>query len=99
MRIPRKQYMAGEVSHQDYYLQFVTPTIKAMVNRMQGKIDTSKDAHFNDIPLHVWDRISKIAFHELCAVNHRINGSRSASLSDGVCAAKAYAKTIKKERE
>jgi len=95
-KITREEYMKNSELFQDYYLQFATPTVKAMVARLDNLIHASKDEHFNDIPLVMWDRISEVAFTELCAVNHRINGLRSASLSDGVCAAKAYAKTLKR---
>jgi hypothetical protein len=92
----RKEYMQnpGEF-HQGYFLQFATPTIRMQVARMKWRIAASTDPHFNDIPLRIWDDISRFAFHELCNVNLKINGTCSASLSDGVCAAKAYARTLK----
>ena len=55
----RKQYMDGEVSHEDYFAQFVTDRIRNVVLLYIGKgaIRESLDEHFNDIPLHLWDRI------------------------------------------
>lgn len=94
----RQEYMqAPNGLHEDYYLQFATQTIKARTKAMIKLILNSKDKNFNDIDLRYWDDISKAAFDELARVNFNINGSRSASLSDGVCAAKAYAHKLKKE--
>jgi hypothetical protein len=94
MTITRKDYMANSELHQDYYLQFATPRIKRMVAPLTDRIQASTDPHLNDIRLVIWDRISTLAHQELCEVNFKINGNRSASLSDGVCAAKAYARTL-----
>lgn len=57
--ITRKQYIAGEYSHRDYYGQFVT---SAMANRVAATIGNdrlraSEDEHLNDIPLAEWDLI------------------------------------------
>ncbi len=55
----RKQYISGEVSHVEYYGQFVTAGTIAYVMQMIGRdaIINSRDPHFNDIPLANWDRI------------------------------------------
>ena len=93
--ITRKEYMENSSElFNEYYLQFATPTVRSEVNSIKHLIFKSTDKHFNDINLSIWDRISRIAFHELCKVNFKINGSRSVSLSDGVCAAKSYARSI-----
>ena len=93
--ITHKQYIqnASEL-HQDYYLQFVSPSMRSSVDRLKVRILKSKDTHLNDIELSTWDHIARFEFQSLANINLKINGSRSASLSDGVCAAKAYAKTL-----
>ena len=94
--ITRKEYMADSTNlHQAYYLQFATPSIRSAVDRMKESILVSTDPYLNDIPLRFWDRISDCNFHGLCDVNLKINGSMSALLSDGVCAAKAYANELR----
>lgn len=57
--ITRKQYLAGEFSHLEYYSQFVTNSVKARVLRFISKkdIQNSTDEHMNDIPLNQWDCI------------------------------------------
>ena len=56
----RQQYMDGSVSHFDYYVQFVTPEIKAIVAGLGvGRIKSAlaKDKHLNNIPLLRWDEM------------------------------------------
>lgn len=57
--IERQKYINGEVGHREYYGQFVNDTIKARLLHYIGKkqLLESKDKHFNDIPLWMWDRI------------------------------------------
>lgn len=59
-----KQYMNDECTHNDYYGQYVTPEMIKYVSRMIGreKILESKDKHFNDIQLGVWDSINVMQF-------------------------------------
>jgi hypothetical protein len=56
----RKQYLDKEVTHEEYYSQFVTNTIKSLVSRNIGKsrIKASQDEHLNDIPLSEWDGVA-----------------------------------------
>jgi hypothetical protein len=50
--------MDGQVSHDDYYAQFVTPEVKAAVARRFGnRLYDSTDPHLNDLPLKEWDSI------------------------------------------
>lgn len=51
----RKQYMEGEVNHDDYYGQFVTDGVIRLLD--QDRVKNSTDPHFNDIPLLHWDRL------------------------------------------
>jgi hypothetical protein len=57
--IERQKYINGEVSHREYYGQFVNDTIKARLLQYVSKkqLLESKDPHFNDIDLWLWDRI------------------------------------------
>jgi hypothetical protein len=87
----RQQYLAKECDHKQYYAQFVTPYIIAMVTRIVGrkKLAASKDPHLNDIPLAVWDSM----------VPHLVNvGAKMQkrgdflTLAGGVCVLKEAAK-------
>jgi hypothetical protein len=55
----RKDYMNGKISHREYQAQFVNDNVKRMVIDAIGieRLKKSKDEHFNDIPLHIWDNI------------------------------------------
>lgn len=57
----RKQYIAGECTHDEYWAQLVKPCITDMVLRRFGitRLEDSTDPHMNDIPLAQWD-----AMHE-----------------------------------
>jgi hypothetical protein len=57
----RKKYLSHEITHRDYYSQFVTNAIKSVVSRNIGKdrIKASSDEHFNDIPLSLWDGVAR----------------------------------------
>lgn len=59
MRFKREDYMSNTCSHQEYYSQFITPKIKQLVEAEIGidRIKSSKDEHFNDIPLARWDHL------------------------------------------
>ena len=58
--LTRKQYLAGEVEHELYYGQFVTPTLTATVVALVGAdtLRASTCPHQSDIPLAVWDRLT-----------------------------------------
>lgn len=53
----RKEYMDNLCTHNEYYGQFVTESIKEILKHRIGedKITNSEDEHFNDIPLKLWD--------------------------------------------
>ncbi len=91
----RKDYMDGLVSHQSYYAQFVTESLKSTLARHIGakRIKASKDKYFNDIPLREWDQLA-------CCVPvvklRECNGpAAGVSLSDKVCVLKAAARAIR----
>lgn len=50
-------------AHRRYYAQFVTDEVKAQVRAFIGikRLEESKDPHFNDIPLHMWDSLRALS--------------------------------------
>jgi hypothetical protein len=60
MKYARQQYMDHEVTHRQYYAQFVTPEIKTIVLDRFGlqRLLRSHDEHLNDIPLGEWDSLA-----------------------------------------
>ena len=60
--ITRSDYLStgGRKAHQDYYAQFITAAHKNRILQTIGmdRLKKSKDHHFNDIPLELWDKIS-----------------------------------------
>ena len=61
----REQYLNKECTHREYYAQFVNGQTKGCVLNRIGfeKLLSSRDEHFNDIPLERWDTCG-------CCVNH-----------------------------
>ena len=58
MTFTRKDYMSNKCTHEEYYSQLVTQSIKDHVTRaLPQSIAKSKDPSFNDIPLDTWNRI------------------------------------------
>ena len=55
----RKDFLNGKVTFRGYYSQFANDNVKLMVKDRIGlkKLKQSKDKHFNDIPLRIWDNI------------------------------------------
>ncbi len=97
----RKQYMDGEIDHNQYYEQFVTNEVLFTVANSIGvkNIKESKDPHFNDIPLSKWDMLKgSIPMGKVAESNASTNGGVKAySLSDVVSLAKAAARIIKNQ--
>lgn len=90
----RKEYLDGEVTHRDYYAQFVNAqTIAYVVQRIGGEaIDQSTDPHMNDIPLRMWDMLAPFL-----VVRFRDAGDLD-SLSGRVCVAKEAARQYKERQ-
>lgn len=92
----RTQYMSGECTHHEYYIQFATPALRQEVARHIGveRIKASTDPCMNDIPLADWDRLPVVYYY---------NGQRLKQAGDyltkagAVCIAKAIAREIKNE--
>lgn len=86
--------------HHSYYLQFATSKTYKVVKSYIGEKDIklSTDPHFNDIPLHRWDRL-----HELMIETSNRKAKKESdgtdkfcwSLSDSVCVAKTIAREIR----
>lgn len=90
----RKQYLNSECNHAEYYNQFVSPAyIHRVLTRIgYNKLVNSKDKHFNDIPLKLWDNIAT-PFPADVAQKLRDAGDYP-TLAGGVCIAKQAARKI-----
>ena len=95
----REQYMNKEVSHQEYYAQFVTPNVMHFVRNAigEGPIRDSQDPHFNDIPLERWDKLHPYILSLVGWKISKANGRVGVALCDTVCVAKAAAEMIRDE--
>lgn len=95
----RKEYLelSGTVAFHMYYGQFVTPYVAGVVRRHIGedRIKASKDVHFNDIPLPLWDRLVPLVRHVIARRNEEINGTRAVSICECVCTLKTAAHIIR----
>lgn len=93
----RSQYLNKEVTHNEYYAQFVTEGVINIVTRCIGKeaIINSTDEYYNDIPLKRWNALHSIILHTVGSAIAKASGTGGVSLSDTVCVAKAAAQQIK----
>ena len=103
MTMTRKEYLdlsrlgnGIEAFHQ-YYSQFVTPYVTEVVRTYIGEdiIRASKDVHFNDIPLKLWDELIPCVRHDISVRNEEINGTRAVSICECVCTLKTAAHIIR----
>lgn len=106
----RNEYMQSKgdeqrAAHRKYYAQFVTPAVLFHVASFIGKdrIFNSTDEHFNDIPLHEWDRLEPFVkqacnTRKIQEANNYPKGKFPWSLSDAVCIAKQAARMIKETK-
>lgn len=80
-----------------YYGQFVTPYVTELVRARIGedRIKASKDVHFNDIPLKLWDELVPCVRHAVSVRNEEINGTRCVSICECVCTLKTAAHIIR----
>lgn len=101
----RKHYIAGEVSHSDYYGQFIGSGLTSRIVASIGweRLLKSDDPHLNDIPLSEWDALMGVAFRRgrcvlfqpegtLYHALREANGSGGVSPSDLICVAKEAAR-------
>ena len=91
----RDQYLEdsktdGSGSHRKYYGQFVTASTIARVVNSIGKetLLASRDPHFNDIPLHRWDRLVSM----LPGSSSFVQAGDYYTIANGICLAKEAAK-------
>jgi hypothetical protein len=96
----RQEYMAhpGPEEHRKYYGQFVTPEIKAYVRDRIGyeTLKRSTDPHMNDIPLHRWDAMHRMAPPSTWRAFKDV-GDAGVSLGNSVCLHKEAARQILEE--
>lgn len=80
-----------------YYGQFVTPYVTEVVRARIGedRIRASKDVHFNDIPLKLWDELVPLVRHGIASKNEKLNGTRAVSVCECVCTLKTAAHIIR----
>lgn len=85
-----------EAFHQ-YYSQFVTPYVTEVVRTYIGEdiIRASKDVHFNDLPLKLWDELIPCVRHDIASKNEKLNGMRAVSVCECVCTLKTAAHIIR----
>ncbi len=97
----RQDYLNHVCTHEQYYAQFVTPQIKAIVQARIGLVSilASANPHFNDIQLARWDGLSEGMRHFLAVPNEYGDGKRYYSLAGGVCILKEAARQLKEEND
>lgn len=92
----RQEYLNSESPnrHREYYSQFVTEHTKNLVLRTftRTTILDSKDPHFNDLPLQMWDRIAGISRDTASKLREL---GDSPTLGGGVCILKEAAQQIR----
>lgn len=92
----RTQYMSGECTHHEYYIQFATPALRQEVARHIGveRIKASTDPYMNDIPLADWDSTPVVSYYHATRMKQAGDYLTKAG---AVCIAKAIAREIKNE--
>lgn len=99
----RKEYLDlsrlgnGIKAFHQYYSQFVTPYVTEVVRTYIGEdiIRASKDVHFNDIPIKLWDKLVPLVRHGIASKNEKLNGTRAVSVCECVCTLKTAAHIIR----
>lgn len=93
----RAQYMAGEITHREYYAQFVTPEVKAEILHrfpIERLLKTADQKNLNSIPLHSWDQ----AAYSLRDVDALLRAAGDGpTLAGKVCILKEAAKQLIEE--
>jgi hypothetical protein len=93
----RLQFENNECSRQDYFAQFITPSIRKFVKENYSKEHLrqcyDEDQYLNNLD-EVWstkfDEFTLSIKEEIAHINKKINGVSVYSLSTGTCAIKAY---------
>lgn len=87
----RKEYLNGNISHDEYYCwlgNFIGVT-EADVPFSKEQLEKSKDIHFNDLSLKIWD--SK---HSLLYILAKNKSLLTWSYADTVCVLKSLARKV-----
>lgn len=94
----RKQYINGEISHDEYYSQFIDENVIKAVIAFIGKeaIKNSTCEHFNDIPLKHWNSLHGTLGSYCYSMLKEAGDVNATTLGNTVCIAKAAAKIIRK---
>ena len=94
--ITRKKYIAGDVTHAEYYGQFVDSALLSIVAKVIGtaRIVESNDPHFNDIAMADWDKAGASIPPRILQNLREAAPGAGVSLSDRVCIVKAAASAI-----
>lgn len=99
----RKQYLANECTHREYYGQFVTNEIKQAVLRTFSKEELVQafkdDEHFNNLSLHQWNNVLDPRSYNLGLAKalKEAGDVGGISLCDCVCTCKEAARQIVEE--
>ena len=95
--ISRAEYLTGQpdtkTAHRAYYAQFVTPAHFTRLKPLLDSIKSSKDPHFNDIKISVWDRLSLPVPMESNTLLHKCGDHPT--LAGAVCVLKEAAQQIR----
>jgi hypothetical protein len=101
IQFTRRDYVYdNKCSHDEYYAQFVTESVKRLVlskwSATKIKESFAVDHNLNNLPLAQWDRLAEILSmnHDLMRKLAEANGSGGTSLSDRVCTLKRAARAI-----
>lgn len=100
--ITRKQYMDKEVTHREYYAQFVTPGIKQIVKRRFGLnvlLETRDQENLNSIPLIEWDMLTGQLWQIPGLAKKLTDAGCWAGIMIGVCILKEAAKQLIEEEK
>jgi hypothetical protein len=93
--------MEHEVSHREYYGQFVDARVLDIVKSVRWfkSILESKDEHLNDVPLILWDRLAE-GHKAMIGAKVSVAQDRCGySISNGVCIFKEAAKQLKEAHD
>lgn len=99
----RTDYLDDRCTHHEYYSQFVTQTVKALVVKHIGNANflvkkLAADSNLNNIPLDMWDQV--VTLHRWVGeIDEHGDGKKIYSLSNGICVLKTAARMIVEEKE
>lgn len=92
----RKDYLAGKISHEEFYLEFADAiAFDDLASLVPAGACKSRDPHFNDVPLKLWDyRFGEIRFLLSRAINQGrvVKRSKGLSADESACLLKEVAR-------